>query len=172
MAQCCDRESDRAASAGTCPSCGAQGLQVGRETVGAMAALGVPAPCLARSAYSFCRTPGCPVVYYSTGGVVLRQGDLRVPVSAKDPGLDVPLCYCFGLTRHAIAEEIAATGRWTASAAIAAEIRAGRCACGVKNPSGRCCLGEVRAFEKQALQRQSTQPVAGEKNPSRESSTS
>ena len=40
---------------------------------------------------------------------------------------------------------IARTGGCTIPERISAGIRAGRCACEVKSPSGACCLGEVRA---------------------------
>jgi hypothetical protein len=41
-------------------------------------------------------------------------------------------------------------GQCTIPARIAAEIRAGRCACAIRNPSGACCLGEVnRAVEEE-----------------------
>jgi hypothetical protein len=93
-------------------------------------------------------------VYYTGGGVVLFQSDVRVRANAKDNGPDVPLCYCFGHTRASIAAEIVARGRSVASAAIAREIKAGHCACEVKNPSGRCCLSEVRRFEKEKASEQ------------------
>jgi hypothetical protein len=113
-----------------------------------MATLEVPAAILAHPTFRFCKTPTCAVVYYAEAAVVERTM-VRVRVHVKDAGLDVPLCYCFGHTHRAIAEEIAATGRSGASAAITQEIKAGRCACEVKNPSGRCCLGDVSAFEQQ-----------------------
>jgi hypothetical protein len=125
------------------------GHEIGHETVGAMATLEVPARSLAREHYRYCSTPDCPVVYYGDDGVVLHQADVRVRVNAKDPGPDVPLCYCFGHTRRSIANAIATRGNPTASAVIAREIKAGHCACEVKNPSGRCCLGEVRRYEKE-----------------------
>ena len=37
----------------------------------------------------------------------------------------------------------AETGRSTIAERIAAEVKAGNCACEVKNPSGKCCLGDV-----------------------------
>ena len=50
-----------------------------------------------------------------------------------------PVCYCFGLTvgdvRSAPEESVARITR---------EIEARNCACEVRNPSGNCCLGEVR----------------------------
>ncbi len=43
---------------------------------------------------------------------------------------------------------------------IAREIKAGHCACEVKNPSGRCCLGDVRAYEKRAAQSEAAEAPA------------
>lgn len=148
-AACCEASAGCRAEPAGCPRCGAVGREVGRETVGAMAVLEVPAAVLAQRAFRFCATPACEVVYYATDFVVERAM-VRVAVQVKDAGRDVPLCYCFGHTRRSIVAETAAAGRSTASARIAHEIKAGNCACEVKNPTGRCCLGEVRAFEKQA----------------------
>lgn len=113
-----------------------------------MVTLEVPASALAHSSYHYCASEACPLVYYGPDGVEIQRRQVRVPVDAKDPGLDVPLCYCFGYTRRSIAEEIAATGRSGALAAVSRELRAGHCACAVKNPSGRCCIGDIRAYEK------------------------
>jgi hypothetical protein len=150
MSQCCGPEKEACEISAACPRCGTVGHEIGRETVGAMATMAVPAPLLAHSAYRYCATEACPVVYYGSGGVVLERQHVRVPVNAKDMGADVPLCYCFGHTRRSIAEEIAATGRSSAFTAVTHEVKAGHCACEVKNPSGRCCLGDVRACEKRA----------------------
>jgi hypothetical protein len=136
------------------------GHEVERETVGALATLTVPAAALAQKTYRYCATPACPVVYYGAGGLRLTRGDLRVPVNAKDAGLDVPLCYCFDHTRRSIAAAITATGRSTASATITREIKAGHCACEARNPSGRCCLGDVRAYEKHVTQRRAATALA------------
>ncbi len=148
MSACCGPKERACEIATPCPRCGVEGHEIERETVGAMATLEVPARSLGREHYRYCSTPGCPVVYWGDDGVVLHQSEVRVPVNAKDAGPDVPLCYCFGHTRRSIAQEIAAHGRSTVSAVIAREIKAGHCACEVKNPSGRCCLGDVRSYEK------------------------
>ena len=155
MSDCCGLDKEKCEISTTCPRCKERGQQVARETVGAMAELTVPAAPLSHESFRYCTTQTCPVVYYADGEAVLETRDLRVPVNVKDSGLDVPLCYCFGHTRRSITEEFAATGKSTASAKIAGEIKAGHCACEVKNPSGRCCLGEVRAYEKAASERES-----------------
>jgi Zinc binding domain len=138
IACCAPNATEGAAS---CPTCGRPGRSVSRATVGALARLEVEAQNLAARAYRFCDTPTCPVVYFAPEGVRIERDEVRVAVQQKDDGADVPLCYCFGYTRARLTRE-----RDAAVAFISAEITARRCACDVKNPSGRCCLGDLRRF--------------------------
>ena len=139
MEVCC--EVDGAAGREGCPSCGRQGRPVSRATVGALARLEVEASRLAAKHYQFCKTPTCPVVYFAPESVRIERDDVRVGVHQKDNGPGVPLCYCFGYTRARLVGE----GKG-AVAFVGAEVKARRCACDVKNPSGRCCLGDLRRF--------------------------
>ena len=100
----------------------------------------------------FCKTPTCSIVYYSPdGGLPFKKGDIRVRVGLKETEDSVGVCYCFDISERQIRDEIERTGKSTASARIRKEVEAGNCACEIKNPSGRCCLGEVRTVEKQLL---------------------
>ncbi len=54
-----------------------------------------------------------------------------------------PVCYCFNHTVASIRGEIQTKGHSTAQGMITQEVKAGRCACEVKNPAGACCLGDV-----------------------------
>lgn len=98
--------------------------------------------------YRFCPTDTCEVVYFTPEGDTFTKSDLKVPVFQKDPGADVPACYCFGWTRKRIGDEIASTGNSTAEASITQNIKAGRCGCEVNNPQGSCCLGNVNQVVK------------------------
>ena len=95
--------------------------------------------------YYFCEARNCDVVYFASDAQapVFRRGDLLVPVGAKEGAEPTQVCYCFGFTRKDIKNEIAEAGRSTAADRITAEVKAGNCACQVKNPSGKCCLGDV-----------------------------
>jgi CopZ-like zinc binding protein len=95
--------------------------------------------------YYFCAARGCDVVYFSVDpqAPIFRRGDLLVRVGAKEESDSIPVCYCFGFTRKDIENEIAAKGRSTVAERISAEVSRGNCACEVKNPSGKCCLGDV-----------------------------
>ncbi len=61
------------------------------------------------------------------------------------------VCYCFAVTEADLRREIAETGRSTAAAEITEHVRAGRCACEVKNPQGSCCLGNVARAIREAM---------------------
>ena len=134
----------RATERDACPACKRVGRPVGDVTVRAMLAH-EQAERLLSLEIRFCRTPSCEVVYYGADGRVARKQDIRVRVGLKETEAPIPLCYCFGFSRADVEREVAQTGSCTIARQIAAEIRAGRCACEVKNPSGACCLGDVRA---------------------------
>lgn len=126
-----------------CHRCGEKGSPVHRRT---MESLLKPAalPRLANAPYFFDRTPECDIVYFSNQArSYFRKEELKVRVGLKETEPPVTLCYCFGHTVESARKEIVATGRSTVAARITAGVKASRCSCDVKNPSGRCCLGEV-----------------------------
>lgn len=126
-----------------CPACGQRGQVVPLVTVRNLV-LASRASRVLDGAYRFCTTPSCDVVYYDTApGRLLRKGDVRIRVGLKETVDPITICYCFGHTRSSIRKEIVATGRSTVQARVTAEVKAGRCACEIENPSGRCCLGDV-----------------------------
>ena len=125
-----------------CPRCGAKGKPVSLATVGAMAKTETDAAKLSAREYQLCRNRDCPVVYYA-GEVQLEKSDLRVPINFKERNYEGPVCYCFNHTVASIRAEIKSIGHSTAQGMITQEVKAGRCACEVKNPAGTCCLGDV-----------------------------
>ena len=108
--------------------------------------------------YYYCREPTCNVVYFSNENAPFFSIDeVAVKVFAKDRGDNVPVCYCFDWTRARIKQQIKETrkglppGRSTAALEIARAIKAGQCACDLKNPKGECCLGDVNSFVKELM---------------------
>ncbi len=99
--------------------------------------------------YYYCPDPNCPIVYFSNvDGRTFSFGELSVPVFDKEKNEDTPVCYCFDWTRKKIRDQIAEAGKSMAAAEIARKVKAGECSCDVKNPKGRCCLGDVNAVVK------------------------
>ncbi len=154
MSGCCAPENGQTpdSHADRCPRCRARGPRVDAITLRALLSgeglrRGVP------SEPRFCGTPGCTVVYFDSAvPIVFEEALVTVPVHAKHPeDGSVPVCYCFDHTPDTIRGEVTRTGRSSASAIIAAEVKAGHCACEVKNPKGSCCLGDVATVERSAL---------------------
>ena len=113
----------------------------------------------------FCESPNCEVVYYTAEGDTRGRAVLRVRVGVKERESPRPLCYCFGHTAESIADEIQRTGASIVVASVAARVKAGDCFCEISNPSGRCCLGELRhevgkAMEKIGVSESSPPPTA------------
>lgn len=125
-----------------CPHCAEKGKVVSLATVGSMVKITVAAEKLSQASYKLCRNPDCPVVYFAPG-ITIEKTELRVPVNFKEKSYDGPVCYCFNHTVASIKAEIQSKGHSTAPAMITREVKAGRCACEVKNPAGTCCLGDV-----------------------------
>lgn len=156
MSSCCTgdscQESKADVAADICPECGKKAAKVEPITLKALLTaeglrLGVPPN------PRFCGNPSCDVVYFDASvPVTFLQRHLTVPVHVKQPDKDnVPVCYCFGHTPASIRDEVTATGKSSAFATITAEVKAGHCACEVKNPKGECCLGDVLTAERGLL---------------------
>lgn len=97
-------------------------------------------------AYRFCPEPDCDVVYFDRESEsVFNRRDLIVRVTQKTRGDSSPLCYCFGYSVGDVRRDLAENGGALVPASITREIRAGHCACEVKNPQGTCCLGNIAA---------------------------
>jgi hypothetical protein len=95
--------------------------------------------------YRFCPEPDCEVVYFDHASASrFRKDDLIVRVGQKESKDPIPVCYCFDVTMADLRKDITARGDTDIPQNITKEIKAGHCACEVKNPEGSCCLGNVR----------------------------
>jgi hypothetical protein len=145
MSDCCSVNAKPGAAPAVmaCPVNGARCKQVDMLTVKSLVRhlpLGMP-----KTQYYFCEAPGCDAVYFplDARAPLFGCGDLTVRVGAKETADPIPVCYCFGFTRKDIQREVVKTGRSTILGRIMTEVKAGNCACEMKNPSGKCCLGDV-----------------------------
>ncbi len=153
MSDCCsvNANTEAAPAVMACPVNGARSKQVDMLTVKNLVRqlpLGMP-----NTQYYFCESSDCVVVYFALDAEAprFRLEDLVVRVGAKETADPIPICYCFGFSRQDIWDEIRSTGKSTVAERITAEVESGRCACEVKNPSGKCCLGDVTRTTKDRL---------------------
>jgi hypothetical protein len=127
-----------------CPASGSDARRVAKRTIEHLLTPSAATRIARGIQYYYCEDPRCDVVYFSKDGASqFMTADVRVAVFAKDVGEDVNVCYCFDWTRRRLREEIDLTEGSTAARSIANNIRTIGCACDIKNPSGRCCLGDV-----------------------------
>lgn len=92
---------------------------------------------LAAGAYYFCTDPDCDVVYFGGDATLVRRAELRTAVGQKSTAPERTVCYCFGVTA---ADALGSSGE--SRAYVVERTRCGDCACAIRNPSGRCCLGD------------------------------
>src|SRR5882672_10255497 len=145
MSDCCsgDAKSGGPRTVMACPANGARSKRVDPLTAKSIVRkmpLGMP-----NTQYYFCDASDCELVYFAidTEAPRFRREDLVVRVGAKETADPIPICYCFGFTRQDIWDEIGSKGESTVAERIKEEVEADRCACEMKNPSGKCCLGDV-----------------------------
>jgi hypothetical protein len=132
-----------------CPACGQKGKKVERLMLKVM--LEVSLLAIRDVSYLFCRTAACPVVYFSAdGSQSFTKAQIRVSVYQEEPHDEsVLVCYCFYHSLATLRAEWLRTGASSAKAEIAQGIKAGQCACEVRNPQGSCCLGNVQVILEQ-----------------------
>lgn len=94
--------------------------------------------------YRLCRETECKAVYYGEDATVLTASDMNVVPGLKSKSPEALVCYCFQYRRGDIEAELRAEGRTRIPDRIMAEVKAGNCACEVRNPVGKCCLGDVQ----------------------------
>ncbi len=147
---CCSPAAQKKHRGGVCPVNRQKGQSVDSETLRHLIRSSKRGE-VKDAGYCFCKAPDCDTVYYHPeSGQCFEKGDLIVRVGLKETEDPVWVCYCFGISKKMIVDEITRTGKSASGGRIRRDVAAGNCACEIKNPSGRCCLGEVLAVEKEA----------------------
>jgi hypothetical protein len=142
MEDCCKSSPSKLTSV-LCPVCKHKGRSVPIITLKAMLISSALETIVPECGYMFCSDATCDVVYFSDSQT-FRKDMLKVPVFQKDQMSNVPVCYCFGWTRHRLMQAVEENQR--PSDHIREQVQANRCGCEVNNPQGSCCSGNVTAF--------------------------
>ncbi|MBO8125775.1 MAG: (2Fe-2S)-binding protein [Firmicutes bacterium] len=71
---------------------------------------------------------------------------MRVKVWLKDPGDNVPLCYCHGVTRSQIKTAWQKGAKTFAELVKVTGVAKGGCRCQYENPAGRCCSEAIKQY--------------------------
>jgi len=165
MSNCCSDspapESDKPSNSVrlVCPRCGQQGKTVSLLTLKHQVKLAHLAEVEA-GPFAFCRSPDCSVVYFNLTGTALSLDEVRQVPTVKKSN-NPQLCYCFGFDTEMARAEIRASGQCSVPDRIAAEMKADRCACEIRNPQGSCCFANVTAAVKRELAATRAKTVVG-----------
>ena len=93
-------------------------------------------------AYYFCANPDCDVIYFGEDDVILDITALRTEVGIKQSSELALVCYCYGVTKHE------AVNNPEAYRFILRETKQKHCASETRNPSGSCCLADIKRLRK------------------------
>ncbi len=88
--------------------------------------------------------PECDVMYFNERDETIHVERLRTEVGTKSRCPGDTVCYCFGVSSRE------AEDKPQLRTYIAKQTKAGKCACEIRNPFGRCCLKDFRRWRDRA----------------------
>ena len=138
-----------------CPECGTTGHQVGAAPVRPHAPDVIDGP------WSYCPNQTCQVVFFLDEETI-DVDHVNTRVGTKAASKPVPVCFCFSHTARDITTDLARHGRSTINESVKAAVGQGLCACEHLNPTGKCCLADIRRSLRstEGDSRRPTDPVA------------
>ena len=161
MADCCtnhDSTINKPQEQINCPQCEAKGKKVDIITLKSLLVPNAMKHLDSSGNYNFCSNANCSVVYFN-GTNAFTKDKLTVRVFQKETSHPIPVCYCFGITKEQISEEMKRTGNSGAFDEVTQYVKDKKCACEIRNPQGSCCLGNIKKVANEAFnQRQKSAP--------------
>lgn len=147
----CDCGTGQTRSDIACPLCRRPGATVGIITPQNTLKRQVRDRLDSDTAYHFCESPECDVVYYNDHDTsVFHTADLVHRVTIKDDAPDTRLCYCFKVLKQQALDEIAQTGTTNVFETIQSRMKPGQsCFCEKANPRGDTCVKDIRTWLEQ-----------------------
>lgn len=93
--------------------------------------------------FYYCQTSSCEVIYFRLNEII-KQEQLKKEVGLKEWANPKTVCYCFNWTKEKIENEIKELCKTKAIEDITEKMNTMGCDCEHKNPSGKCCLKDVK----------------------------
>jgi hypothetical protein len=127
-----------------CPVCGTRGIPVTAAVMKNM----VDRPhreALNGQNFRFCTAASCPIAYFDNRSAkYLDVQDVNKPITIKNPGPDVPVCYCLRVNRKTIIDAVFAGKVHSSEDAKRVTKACTGKACHIVNPAGTCCGDQLR----------------------------
>lgn len=127
-----------------CPTCGTKGKPVSSLTIRSLTRRDWSHYSSITEGY-LCTNPEDSTLYYFPGSdQVIDKSQAVDRVGFKETDEPRYICYCFRHTASEIESDFLRHGRSTIEEEIREKVESEACSCEVTNPSGNCCLGDVR----------------------------
>ena len=131
-----------------CPVCKNKAKEVSAITVKSL----VKSECLKELSsvkdFFYCQTPNCEVIYFKPNEIIIQEHLIK-EVGIKEWSSPKTVCYCFNWTKEKISDEIKEFGKTNAIEDISGKMNSIGCDCEHQNPSGKCCLKDVKKVIKE-----------------------
>jgi len=127
----------------TCPICNNKAKDVSPITLSHIIRKDYQKQISSLKGFYYCKTIDCEVVYFK-GNELINQDKLIKEVGLKIWASVSTICYCFNWTKEKMEEEFSTFGETNAIKDISSKMTTDKCACEVNNPSGTCCLKDVK----------------------------
>lgn len=138
MSNCCGG-STKIDKKAMCPECQGEYKLVPLDTV--LHQLASPHnQSIKEQSFYFCSSPECNIVYFGSAGDCYSVEQVRSPIGQKQTEPSRLICYCFDISAQAAADDLDENGASNIKEFVKAQTQAKRCACDIRNPSGKCCL--------------------------------
>jgi len=127
-----------------CPICKEQANGVLEKTLNSLLKDDIKKTLNCLDGFSYCKTSLCKVIYLKNE-YILTQNNVKVDVGLKDISSKKTVCYCFDWTKDKIQTQINLTNTCNALEDIKEKMNTIGCSCETLNPSGQCCLKDVKS---------------------------
>lgn len=131
-----------------CPICKDKAKEVSPITIKSLVKNEYIKELLSIEDFFYCQTPNCEVIYFKPNEII-KQEHLIKEVGIKEWSSPKTVCYCFNWTKEKISDEVNKLGKTNAIGDISEKMNSIGCDCEHQNPSGKCCLKDVKKVIKE-----------------------
>lgn len=131
-----------------CPICKDKAKEVSPITIKSLVKNEYIKELLSIEDFFYCQTPNCEVIYFKPNEII-KQEHLIKEVGLKEWANPKTVCYCFNWTKEKISDEVNKLGKTNAIGDISEKMNSIGCDCEHQNPSGKCCLKDVKKVIKE-----------------------
>ena len=139
MSDCCNNQLVKPTKTAVCPVNGRTYKHIAQKTL--LHQISKPWQKDLHKDYYYCSDPDCDVVYFSYAGDILGHADMRSSSAHESSAAAATVCYCFDVSTTDIRSEPAKT---QIRNYIIEQTKNHVCECSVRNPSGCCCLKDLK----------------------------